>query len=373
MLNKIVALTKEFVSIKSNSENATELDKILEIALSNLKGYTIERFENKGVKSALVYNRRLQEQSDYNAKKRPSKFRIILNGHLDVVPGKDYQYLPKVKGDKLYGVGSMDMKASVACLIMVFKEVASKVDYPLALQLVTDEEPGGFNGTKYQVEKGVKADFVIAGESTGLQIANRAKGVLLLKIFTNGRTAHGAYPWKGDNAIWKMNQFLNSLLNRYPIPSKQEWVTTVNLSLIKTSNKVFNKIPDDCEIKLDIRYVPKDADTIVNSIKTLLPKGFKLDIVAKETALFVSENNQYLKILQSVGEQVTRKKVGLYGAQGTSDARHFTRVGIDGIEFGPKGWNIGSDEECVSIKSLEQYYQILKNFLLLMKGGDENE
>ncbi len=354
MLNKIVTLSKEFVSIKSNSENTAELDKILKIALSNLKGYTIERFEKKGAKSALIYN----------AKKRPSKFKVILNGHLDVVPGKDYQYLPKIRGDRLFGVGSMDMKASVACLILVFKEVADKVNYPLALQLVTDEESGGFNGTKYQIEKGVKADFVIAGESTGLQIANRAKGILQVKIATKGKTAHGAYPWRGTNAIWKMNQFLNSLSKKYPIPAQQEWVTTVNLSKIQTSNQSFNKIPDDCEIWLDIRYIPKEADTIVSSIKALLPKGFKLVITEKEPALFVDENNQYLKILQRVDEQVTKKKVRFYGAQGSSDARHFTRVGIDGIEFGPIGENIGSDDECVSIKSLEQYYQILKNFLL---------
>lgn len=354
MLNKIVTLTKELVSVKSNSENTAELDKILEIVLSNLSGFVIDRFENKGVKSVLIYN----------SQKRPKKFRIILNGHLDVVPGKDYQYLPKIKGDRLYGVGSMDMKASVACLIMVFKEVIAKVDYPLALQLVTDEETGGFNGTKYQIENGVKADFVIAGESTGFQIANRAKGILQVKISTKGKTAHGAYPWRGENAIWKMNQFLNSLSKRYPIPSQQEWITTVNLSRIETSNKSFNKIPDNCGIWLDIRYIPEEADIIVSDIKSLLPKGFKLDVFEKEPTLFVNENNQYLKILQRMGEQVTKKKVLFYGAQGSSDARHFTRVGMDGIEFGPIGAGIGTDNEWVSIKSLEQYYHILNNFLL---------
>ena len=357
-MNKIVTLTKEFISIKSNSENTAELNEILEIALAKLKGFTIERFENKGAKSALIYC----------AKKRPPKFRVILNGHLDVVPGKDYQYFPKIKGDKLYGVGSMDMKGSVACLIMAFREVATKVDYPLALQLVTDEEIGGYNGTKYQIEKGVKADFVIAGESTGLQIANRAKGILQVKISTKGKAAHGAYPWRGKNAIWKMNKFLNSLLERYPIPSKQDWVTTINLSKIETSNQAINKVPDDCVIWLDIRYIPKEAETIVSNIKGLLPKDFKLDILEKEPALFVDENNHYLKALQKVGEYVTKKKVVFYGAQGSSDARHFTKAGIDGIEFGPTGDNIGSDNEAVSIKSLGQYYQILTSFLLSMSN-----
>lgn len=363
MLNKIVILSKELISIKSNPENTSELDRILELALSNLKKFTIELFENEGIKSALVYT----------ALKRPSKFRVILNGHLDVVPGKDNLYLPIIKGGKLSGIGSMDMKASVACLITVFKEVADKVDYPLALQLVTDEEIGGFKGTKYQIENGVRADFVIAGESTGLNIANRAKGVLQVKIATEGKTAHGAYPWRGENAILKMNQFINSLFKKYPLPTQQAEVTTVNLSRIETSNQAFNKIPDDCEICLDIRYIPEEADTIVRSIKSLLPKGFKMEIIENEPALFTAENNRYLKILKEKTEQVTKKEVRFYGAQGTSDARHFTKVGMDGVEFGPVGGNIGSDDEYVSVKSLGEYYQILKNFLLELKGGGKNE
>lgn len=354
MVNDIVTLSKKIISIQSTSDNKDELEKILEIALSYVKEYTVERFENDGVKSALVYT----------ADKRPSKFKVILNGHLDVVPGKEDQYTPRINGDRLYGVGSMDMKASVVCLIMAFKEVASKVNYPLALQLVTDEEIGGFNGTKYQIEQGVKGDFVIAGESTGLQIANRAKGVLQVKISTKGKTAHGAYPWRGKNAVWDMNTFLNLLLKRYPIPAQQEWITTVNLSKIITSNNSFNKIPDDCEIWLDIRYIPEDADSIVNTIKKLLPKGFKLEILEKEPALYVSENNQYVKEIQKIGAEVIKKKVNTYGAQGTSDARHYTRIGMSGIEFGPIGGNIGSDNEWVSIKSLKLYYQILKKFLL---------
>lgn len=354
MLNKIVSLTEKFVSIKSAQDNKDELEKILELALSNLKDHTIERFESNGVKSALVHN----------SKKRPKKFRVILNGHLDVIPGKEYQYNPKIKGDNLYGVGSMDMKASVACLITAFNEVAKKVNYPLGLQLVTDEEIGGFNGTKYQVDKGIKADFVIVGENTNFNIENQAKGILWLKIFSRGKAAHSAYPWKGKNAIWKMNEFLNLLEKQFPIPNKKTWITTVNLSKISTSNKTFNKIPDNCEIWLDIRYVPNDSKTIVGDIKKLLPKGFKLDVVAKEPALFVEEKSKYLKLLRKVGKQIAKKEVFLKQGQGSSDARHFTRVNCDAIEFGPIGKGMGTDNEWVDIPSLYKYHQILKEFLL---------
>ncbi len=354
MLHTIVPLTKKFISVKSTSESRKALEEVLEFALSNVKGYIIEHFERNGVKSGLIYN----------SQKRPKKFEIILNGHLDVIPGKEYQYEPQIKGRRLYGVGAMDMKASVACLILVFKEVANKVDYPLGLQLVTDEEVGGFDGTKYQIDKGVRANFVIVGESTNLNIKNKAKGVLWVKISTKGKTAHGAYPWKGENAVWKMDNFLNRLKKRYSVPKQEKWITTVNLAHIETNNKIFNKIPDSCEVWLDIRYIPEEADTIVSDLKKLLPDEFKLKVIVKEPALSIDENNHYLQLLKTETERATRKNVCILSANGSSDARHFMRVNCPAIEFGPIGGGIGSDEEWVDISSLEKYYQILKSFLL---------
>lgn len=354
MVNNILSLSKQFISVKSYAGNWEALDAVLQVAATTLKGFTIERFENKRSKSILVYS----------SQKRPSKFRIVLNGHLDIIPGKDYQYVPKVINNRLYGVGAMDMKASAACLILVFKEMAKKVNYPLGLQLVTDEEIGGFNGTKYQIDKGVRADFVIVGESTSLNINNSSKGVLWLKISTYGKTAHSAYPWRGENAIWKMNNFLSQLRKKFPNPSQEGWETTVNLSKIETNNQTFNKIPDDCEIWLDIRYVPKDSNKIANNIKKIVPPGYKTDIIEYELPLLVKENNQFIRLLQKIAKKITNKPVSLYGSHGSSDARHFSRVSCDSVCFGPIGGGIGSDVEWVDISSLEQNYKILKEFLL---------
>ncbi len=360
MLSTIISLTKKFVSIKSTPENTKALEKILELALLSLKGYTIERFEHNGVRSALIYN----------SSKRPKKFKVLLNGHLDIIPGKEHQYVPRIKGSKLYGVGSMDMKANVACLIMVFKEVADKVNYPLGLQLVTDEEVGGFDGTKYQIDKGVRADFAIVGEATHLNIENKAKGVLWAKVSTKGKTAHGAYPWKGENAIWKMHNFLNLLHEKYPLPRQERLITTVNLGNIETNNKTFNKIPDNCEVWLDIRYIPEEKDTIVRELKNLLPSGFKLEVAVKEPALSTDKNNPYVQSLKAEIKQATGKNVLVLSANGSSDARHFTRVHCPAVEFGPIGGGMGSDSEWVDIPSLEKYYQILKKFLLSIKSVD---
>jgi len=358
MLNTIISLAKKFIFLKSTQDNKEALKEILDLALSNLEGHTIERFERNGIKSALVYN----------TKKRPKKFKIILNGHLDVIPGKQHQYIPQIKGNKLYGVGSMDMKANLACLIMLFHELANKISYPLGLQLTTDEQIGGFDGAKYQVEKGVRADFIIAGEPTNFDLVHKAKGILQVKISAQGKAAHGAYPWAGENAIWKMNEFLNVLQKKYPVPDHEIWTTTVNVSRVETANKALNKIPDDCSIWLDVRFVPKEAKTTKDTIEKLLPKGFMCEVITHELAMFTDENNKFLKLLKKEVQQATDKTVRLRGAHGSSDARHFARVHCPSIEFGPIGQGIGSDDEWVDIPSLKKYCQILKNFLLDVKN-----
>lgn len=296
--------------------------------------------------------------------KRPKKFNVVLSGHLDVIPGKQDQYKPKFKDGKLYGVGSMDMKSSVACLIMAFKDVAKKVDYPLALQLVTDEQSGSVNGTEYQVEKGVRANFVIAGEATNLNIVNKAKGVIWLKISSKGKTAHSAYPWQGNNAILQMVEFLNKLNEKYPNPKVDSWESTINISHIETSNSAFNKIPDDCEAWLDVRFVPDDKNKMLKQIKQLLPKGFNLEIVHEEPPLFVSEDDGYIKALQQSAIEILKHNISLYGAHGTSDATFFTAVGCPAIEFGPRGKIGNTNNEYIDVLSLKAYYQILVRFLL---------
>ena len=354
MKNDILTLTKKMVSIPSTADNADRLQEVLDTALKELDTFTIERFERGGIQSALVYA----------GTTRPKKFGVLFNVHLDVIPGKSSQYLPRTKGNRLYGAGVMDMKANAACAILVFRELARELPYPIALQLTTDEEVGGFDGTKYQVEKGVRADFVIATEPTNFDIVHQAKGVLWVKISVKGKSAHGAYPWRGDNAVMKTALFLDALMKRFSPPKKESWVTTVNVARIETTNETLNKIPDDCTVWLDIRFVPKDAKKIASEIKKLLPKGCTMEIVANEPALYTSEDNRHLAALRIAAKKITKKNIAVRGAQGSSDARHFERVRCSGVEFGPIGGGIGSDQEWVDVRSLETYCRILKEFLL---------
>lgn len=353
-LSNILSLSQHLISIASTKDNPQVLNKTLEVAKKELKGYTIEQFEKDGVPSLLAYN----------TPSRPKKFKVILNAHLDVVPAKESQYKPVVKNGKLYGRGAYDMKAASAVEILVFKELAKTLPYPIALQLVTDEEIGGFKGTKHQIEKGVKANFVIAGEPTDFGINNQAKGIIWTKIKTKGTSAHGAYLWQGDNALWKAQVILERLKKAFPVPKKEIWKTTVNLAKITTSNQTFNKVPDDAEISLDIRYVPKDKEKIIKRLKDIIAKDGQLELILNEPDQFTDKRDPYLTKLRKAVEKITKKKPQTIVKHGGSDIRHYNQVQSPGVTFGPEGYGLHTDNEWVDIKSLKTYYQILKDFLL---------
>src|SRR6185369_2213307 len=142
----------------------------------------------------------------------------------------------------------------------VFRELAASLPYPVALQLVTDEEVGGRDGTRYQLDHGVRGRFVIVGETSGLHIVNESKGMLVVRLLAAGLVAHAAYQWLGDNALVKLQRTVASLLARYPVATEEVWRTTVNLARVGTRNEARNQVPADAEALLDIRFPPGDAD-----------------------------------------------------------------------------------------------------------------
>lgn len=354
MFQKIVPLTKDFLSIPSISGDRKEIDKILAIVKRELQEFPFLSFESNGHPSLLYANRNLEKK----------EFDIILNAHLDIVHGKPEEFIPKEIDGKLYGRGAKDMKAASAVMVLLFKELAKTIPYSLALQIVTDEEPGGLDGTGYQVKQGVKGKFAICGEGTNLVIIHKAKTRMLVKLTTNGKTAHSAYPWKGENAVMNMHKAIANIFQAYPTPQEESEETIVTVTSFTTENNTLNQIPDNCTAYLDIRFVPDEQDSIIPKITSLLPENIIMEIVFKFYSHDTNPENIYLQLLQKEGEKLLGHSLKLGMAHGASDAPFFTEVGCDAIEFGPTGNNHHGEGEWVDIQSLEDYYHILKNFLL---------
>jgi succinyl-diaminopimelate desuccinylase len=144
---------------------------------------------------------------------------LIFNGHLDVVPiakpdawSKD-PWNPVVEGDRLYGRGSSDMKASCAVMIHVL-EVLKDAGLPISvgLHLVPDEEKGARHGSRVLVGKISEGklrrpDYVVIGEKSNLNIRIAERGMFGFKVKFYGRAAHtAAARTSGINAIAKASK-----------------------------------------------------------------------------------------------------------------------------------------------------------------------
>jgi len=356
-----LAAADELLAVPSTAERPAELERALGFVLDFVgPGFTVERFESGGKPSALVYR---------GGRDGRPEFRVILNGHLDVVPAPPDQFRPHRAGTRLYARGAQDMKVSALAEALAFRELAGTVGYPLALQLVTDEEVGGRNGTRHQIDRGVRGAFVIIGETSGLRIVTESKGMLGVTLRASGRGAHSAYPWLGDNALVKLHRSVHNILARYPVATEEAWRTTVNLARVHTTNTARNQIPAEAEAWLDIRFPPDDTDLAGRSAAQI---GAYLQGFCEPGVTAVVDHVDAPQNADGGRPEIARLRQaalaqgytpGFLRKHGTGDGRFYDEVGVAAVAFGVGGHGQHGAEEYADIPTIEPYYRALTRFL----------
>ncbi len=364
-----LAAAGELLAVPSTADRPAELERALGYVLDFVgTGFTVERFTSAGKPSALVY-------PEGHAAERP-RFRVILNAHLDVVPAPPEQFLPRRDGMRLYARGAQDMKVSALAEALAFRELAGSVGYPLALQLVTDEEVGGRNGTRHQIERGVRGEFVVIGETSGLRIVTESKGMLGVTLRASGRGAHSAYQWLGDNALVKLNRSVHNVLARYPVATEEAWRTTVNVARVHTPNQARNQIPAEAEAWLDIRFPPEDTDLGGKTdaeIAAYLQSFCEPGVTAVVDHLDAPQNAdgarpEIARLAEAARAQGYRPD--FLRKHGTGDGRFYGEAGVTAVAFGVGGHGQHGADEYADITTIAPYYQALTQFLQAVAASE---
>lgn len=298
---------------------------------------------------------------------------IILHGHLDVVPGHDDQFQARVEGDRLVGRGAYDMKGALAAILVVFAGMRDSDKLRLRLGVVADEESeeNDARGSQHLVESGFIGDFAVTGEPTNLHIGVEAKGVLAVRLVVNGRAAHGATPWEGDNAVLKALDVFRSIESLPFARQSSELFDRPSINLGRIwGGDALNKVPDRCVIDVDIRYLPaQDPQAIRDEIGSL-PDVELVSHFARPPAK-VDRDSPFVAALHSAVAPYHVDAPMSVGRDGSSDAVAFLGAGVPAVEFGPIGAGHHGPDEWVSLSSLESYRQTLDDFLgsLAAPGG----
>jgi acetylornithine deacetylase/succinyl-diaminopimelate desuccinylase-like protein len=304
----------------------------------------------------------------------PGKIRqtILLAPHLDTVGADDSQFVPRRKNGRLYGRGACDTKGSVAAMLAALCELASTKSRPSETEIIfaglVDEE-NAQAGSRALVASGIKADLVIVGEPTRLQVVTAHKGSLWLQIETRGKAAHGATPQLGQNAVHEMARIVDALETDYAARLRKRrhpllGTATVNVGMICGGAQP-NIVPDRCTITIDRRTLPGETETSVRRGIAALLRAKSLSAKISSTKLapcLPLETSPKLPLvrcfLRSVGQ--TRPA----GVDFFCDAAVLSRGGIPSVVFGPGDIaQAHTADEWISLDSLERGKNALLNFL----------
>lgn len=353
MTDDVISLTKELIRFQTMHAHPEEIHRCMDFIQELLDDHQIhfQRLDHNYIPSLMVLP-------------LPDKAPVTLMSHIDVVDGPDELFFPREENDRLYGRGSIDDKYAVAMSLHLFISHLKQARHngkdqdalPFGLLITGDEEVGGCNGAKHALQQ-FQTDFCIAldGGSPN-HIVLKEKGVIKLKLTCRGKTAHGARPWLGINAIETLIQDYQAMRSFFTLERPDHWHRTMNFGTIRAGTS-HNQVPEFAEAVFDIRYTEDDdPDWLIDSIRQAV-QGH-LEVEMKEP-LFHGGSSPYLSLLQQKLPHVA------FGFEhGASDARFLSGYNIPGIVWGAEGeMSQHSEEEHVVISSVHEMYNVLDDFL----------
>jgi len=170
---------------------------------------------------------------------------LVLAGHTDTVPYDEnlWNYNPLAlteAGNRLYGMGSSDMKGFFALAITAARIFSiDDLKEPLVIVATADEESTMHGARELAASGRLQARRVLIGEPTGLRPVHMHKGMMMESVHLHGCSGHSSDPALGNNAMEGMHSVIAEILRwrtelqqRFQNPDFKVPFPTLNLGRI---------------------------------------------------------------------------------------------------------------------------------------------
>jgi acetylornithine deacetylase/succinyl-diaminopimelate desuccinylase-like protein len=193
------------------------------------------RFEREGIASSTLESAPTRGNllAHTGNQARP---RLLLMSHTDVVPADESRwkrapFCADIVDGEIYGRGSQDAKsivASGAMSLILLKRAGIPLRGELRFLAAADEEAGGRYGIAWLAMNHpdeIRSDWAInegggmplkAPQGLVFLISTGEKGRMEARFEISGRSSHAAYPWRADNALYKLSRLLRRLEEYQP-------------------------------------------------------------------------------------------------------------------------------------------------------------
>ncbi|HEX8556486.1 MAG TPA: M20/M25/M40 family metallo-hydrolase [Pyrinomonadaceae bacterium] len=235
-------LTRTLIDIPSVSGEEGEAGRFLASYLEGL-GYRVESQEVEPGRSNVLAT-------------TGARARVVLSTHMDTVP----PHIPSSEdATHIRGRGACDAKGIIAAQVAAAEALRAAGVEEFGLLFTVDEELGSLGARAANAHPLAReCEFLINGEPTENRLASGSKGSLRVRLSTQGRAAHSAYPERGESALEKMLDVLADVRARAWPRDEFFGETTCNIGTLRGGSRP-NVIPADASAELQIRLVTPSA------------------------------------------------------------------------------------------------------------------
>jgi len=365
LTSRLVELTRDLILIPTTQEHPDEIERGIELIhnhIEEIEGIDIKIYRPNGIPSLVAVP---------SGQTRPE---VMLCAHIDVVTlPEDAHFTSSMKNGRIRGPGAADMKGPLAILLAIFRDThLRRPGASLGIVVTSDEERGGRHGVKFLFgREGLRCGVAIIPDSGSLnRITVEEKGTLHLAIRCRGPAGHACRPWLVTNPVERLMKRLAEISEFFEgmDPDKDHWRPTFSVTVLRTPNEAFNRIPSEAEAVCDIRFPPPYT---IGEIMQIMEQ--RLDKDMEVEALLSAETSRYKPdpVFLEVTEEVTGRPITLFKEHGGSDARFIGCLGIPVIMSRPEVGNIHSENEWIDVNSMVSLYRIYELYLKRkLKGTD---
>lgn len=291
---------------------------------------------------------------------------LLLVGHLDTVPVHPESRPAGLEGDRLYGLGSSDMKGALA-VMQALAEALPRATLPVNLRLVLYErEEGpylesGLGPLFAAAPELARAAFAIAMEPTDGAVQVGCVGSLHATLRFAGQAAHSARPWQGKNAIHAAGGVLSDLAarERVPVVAGGHTFFEVMSATLAKGGRARNVVPEHFELNLNYRFAPgKSVDAAKADVEALVAGRAAVEFTDLAPSGRVCADNRYFQALERLSGRPAEAK------QAWTDVARLSDWGVDAVNFGPgETAQAHQRDESASVAALGRAYDVLAELL----------
>jgi succinyl-diaminopimelate desuccinylase len=289
--------------------------------------------------------------------------RVVIAGHLDTVPSSGN--LPhRIEGDRLIGLGSVDMKGGLAVALKLAHEITEP---RLGVRYVfydCEEVAAVHNGLARLAAEDptiLEADLAIVMEPTDASVEGGCQGTLRAEVAVEGVRAHSARSWRGRNAVHAAADILSRLAAyrpREPFVDGLQYREGLNAVGIR-GGVAGNVIPDECVVTVNYRFAPDTS--VPEAIEHLgeVLDGYLVTIVDEAPGARPGLDQPFVaEFVEAIGVAVQPK-------YGWTDVARFSQAGTPALNYGPGDPLLAhATDESVSLAQIAGVYENLRGWLI---------